>query len=117
MKCIGKRELDLAHRRQKEIDAVFSASSNAAISSILNSILAETTQHFRDEDQILESIDFPDAAPLAVEHRNLLETCHELIKGVEANSVAHGDIVHFIVHDLIKEHMLVADRKFFLYTK
>jgi diguanylate cyclase (GGDEF)-like protein/hemerythrin-like metal-binding protein len=83
--------------------------SCAELTAAIETIFAHVAEHFRDEEDILEEIGFPGLAEHAVEHQRLLQQGRALADGCAEAGAFSGEIIRYIVHDLVMEHMLSDD--------
>mgnify|MGYP001351551135 CR=1 FL=1 len=114
----GNQRIDSQHqalfRHSNELlEAVLSARPSLEISAIIARLLAEVSQHFHDEELLLETIGFPDRHKHIAEHVKLLERGLELSKMFETSTLTVSDLFQFLASEVIMLHMLEADRKFF----
>lgn len=82
---------------------------------LIDALLRDIEQHFRDEEAILESAGFPGAAEHAVTHRQLVASARELADHLHAGILTPGEIFQFLAHELIARHFLGADRLYLPY--
>jgi diguanylate cyclase (GGDEF)-like protein/hemerythrin-like metal-binding protein/PAS domain S-box-containing protein len=120
--CSGNQLIDTQHRAlfnvsNNLLEAVLSGHSSTAISHIITQLLDDASQHFRDEQKILETADFPGVSQHIIEHAELLAKGLELLEQFKAATLSVGDVFQFLVSDLVKIHMLVADREYFPFIR
>ncbi|OLN25044.1 putative two-component response regulator with GGDEF domain [Desulfovibrio sp. DV] len=83
--------------------------SCAVLSTAIDTAFRHVAEHFRDEERILQEIGFPGLAEHAAEHHRLLQKGLALATGCTEPAPFSGDIIRYIVHDLVMEHMLSGD--------
>ncbi len=115
--CCGNRLIDSQHQSLFQIanelfEAVLSGSTTTEISSIISSLLEAVSQHFRDEEAILESVAFPGIELHKTEHATLLAKGLDLSHLFEASTLSVGALFQFLAHDVVMVHMLGADREY-----
>ena len=119
--CSGNLLIDQQHQSLFNIsnelfDAILSAKPKEEISVMIGRLLADVTQHFHDEQIILERIMFPGLHEHVSEHTKLLARGVELSKYFEAGTLSVGDVFQFLAYDVVMIHMLGADREYFPFT-
>jgi diguanylate cyclase (GGDEF)-like protein/hemerythrin-like metal-binding protein len=83
--------------------------SCAALRAAIDTAFLHVAEHFRDEERILQEIGFPGLAEHAAEHHRLLHKGLALANACTETAPIAGDIIRYIVHDLVMEHMLSGD--------
>jgi diguanylate cyclase (GGDEF)-like protein/PAS domain S-box-containing protein/hemerythrin-like metal-binding protein len=84
---------------------------------LIQELIEHIQTHFSNEEQLLLEAGFPDAAAHAEIHRNLLERAYELTRLFELRQDSVGDLLGFLIHNVVARHMLRDDRKFFSWLK
>jgi len=80
--------------------------------------LIETIQmHFANEELVLRASGYPDAESHAQIHCRLVQRACELQRHFELQQDCTGELVGFLIHDVVARHMLRDDRKFFPWLK
>lgn len=72
--------------------------------------------HFDDEEQILNTMNYPEWAAHKEEHHHLLHRANELLVLYEAKEVEVYAFVTFVVRDVIWDHILLEDIRYFPYV-
>ncbi len=120
--CSGNRLIDTQHQelfRQSNrlLDAVESLRPNSVIVEMITHLLDDISKHFHDEETILKSVHFPGQVLHAEEHAKLYKRGLEIVKTIHADAYDLGDIVKFLVYEVVSRHMHQSDRKFFSFLK
>lgn len=120
--CCGNQLIDTQHKTlftaaNLLMNAVLGGCSKEQIRPVIGNLLEETVRHFRDEEQYLDTIDFPGLTSHAAEHALLLEKGRQLVKMFEEDQLAIGDLFSFLTYEVVMQHMLDADRAFFPYVQ
>jgi len=76
-------------------------------------LLADLEDHFHDEEKILRSIGYPDAAGHGEIHATLVARAMRMADDVSSDQSTLGDLLNFLAYDMVAKHMLSEDRKFF----
>jgi diguanylate cyclase (GGDEF)-like protein/hemerythrin-like metal-binding protein/PAS domain S-box-containing protein len=100
--------LDLAIRR----DAV-----PAAVLASLQKLMHHVGAHFEHEERLLSEWKYPDLETHALRHRRLLEHAQQVAHLVDDTSIPIGDLLRFLVAEVIHGHMLAEDSKYFELAK
>jgi hemerythrin-like metal-binding protein len=116
--CCGNQLIDsqhqaLFHLSNELLEAVFSARPAPEIGTITTRLLADISQHFHDEESILEAAGFPGLSQHVAEHARLLTKGRELAEEFAASTLMGGDLFQFLASEVILHHMLEADRDYF----
>lgn len=120
--CCGNKLIDDQHQAlfctaNDLFDAIFSGYSTTEISGLIDRLLADITQHFRDEQAILEKIGFAGVSYHAAEHASLLAKGAVLLEQFNAQTLSIGSLFQFLAYDMIMLHMFGADREYAKYMK
>ena len=89
----------------------------AAFEAAFDVLMAHVTQHFAHEEAILQAHSFSDLAAHAQQHQALVARAHALHQAAQTADVGdavQGELVKFLVTDLVAGHFLHADRAFFV---
>jgi len=118
----GNREIDAQHRKllllgNKLIDMSISKVTNDLMIKNLDLLVEEVTAHFAHEEQILAKLDYPQYEVHANIHKGLIVKAKYLKETYSAGEVKPADLFSFIVSELVLEHMLIEDVKFFSFLK
>jgi len=116
--CSGNPLIDsqhqtLFHLSNELLEAILSARPAAEISTTITRLLDEVSQHFHDEETILEAVGFPGRMQHVAEHAKLLARGLELAEEFKASTLTVGDVFQFLASEVIILHMLEADREYF----
>jgi len=88
----------------------------AAFEAAFEALLAHVVEHFAHEEAILLAHGFAGMADHARQHQALLARAHALHRStlaVDTGDATEGELVKFLVTELVSGHMLHADRDFF----
>lgn len=100
--------LDLAVRRDADPMAV-----RASLQRLLQNVVA----HFEHEERLLSEWRFPDLEEHASRHRRLLEHAQQVAHSIDEKTIPIGDLLRFLVAEVIHGHMLAEDSKYFELAK
>lgn len=114
----GHFQIDSQHRALFEhanglLRAILGHASKREIIQQINSLITEIKQHFADEGAVLETIVYPDAQHHYELHCRLLDRATQLAGRFEKGQLGEGELLHFLVYEVIAQHMLIEDRKYF----
>jgi hemerythrin-like metal-binding protein len=85
------------------------------VSALLDRLVNDIVEHFRDEELLIAAAGYPDVAGHAAIHAGLIEHTVQLVDRFYAGDVVLGDVFRFLAHDVVVRHMLGEDRAFFPY--
>ncbi|MCX5870945.1 MAG: diguanylate cyclase [Deltaproteobacteria bacterium] len=116
--CCGNQLIDSQHQAlfyisNELLETVISARPATEIAAILTQLLADISQHFHDEEAILEAIGFPGISQHVAEHAKLLAKGHKLAQEFKASTLTVGDFFQFLASEVIMLHILKTDRDYF----
>ncbi|NEX19780.1 diguanylate cyclase [Thiorhodococcus mannitoliphagus] len=116
----GHPLLDQQHRALFEhvnrlLDALLLSQPADEIAGLIELLIHDTIQHFKDEEAIITAAGYPGAANHAAIHRALIDQARSLANRFRVGSLDTGELFHFLAHDVIALHLLRADRTFFPY--
>lgn len=112
----GNPVIDEQHRRlfgigNQIINTASSDRDKHQIEVLLDELIAAIEAHFCTEEAQLARIHHPLLAEHQGVHRRLLARAHDLRDGYVAGRVVTGDLVGFMVYDLVNMHVLKEDVK------
>jgi diguanylate cyclase (GGDEF)-like protein/hemerythrin-like metal-binding protein/PAS domain S-box-containing protein len=113
----GEPVIDSQHRKMFElanklIESVFTRNEYPLeFSSALERLLLHIVQHFNDEEAILLKHHYIDYQAHANEHKALIERALELRD--TADNISIGELMNFLANDVVAQHLLKTDLKFF----
>ena len=115
----GEPTIDREHQELFElanvlIDFAFTRNENPqGFDSAMRKLLAHVVQHFADEEAILARNNYIDLDDHARAHKVLIERVLQLHDKAIAGEVTVGEWVNFLANDVVSQHMLKMDRKFY----
>ncbi len=116
----GHPLIDTQHRGLFEaanrlLTAMLSEHSKDEVAMLIDLLMRDLSQHFKDEEDLMKAACFPGAAEHAVIHRQLVETAIDLVARFHAGMLGIGELFQFFAQDVVARHLLTEDRKFFSY--
>ncbi|WP_029460799.1 diguanylate cyclase [Solidesulfovibrio alcoholivorans] len=79
---------------------------------LLVDIFVHVKKHFEDEEAILHANNYPEIDNHAAEHARLVRQYSKLIQTDTSKDIQTIDILQYIIHDIIMEHMIKEDSKY-----
>ncbi|MBP9806294.1 MAG: diguanylate cyclase [Candidatus Accumulibacter sp.] len=118
----GDERIDHGHRQlfadaNELLSAILSGETPDSVGKIVDSLMDDVVQHFRDEEAVIGTAGFPAAVEHIVLHRELVDKASRLVDDYRAGKQGIGDVFQFLAYDLVTKHMLGADRQFFAYVR
>jgi len=118
---MGCRVIDTQHRLLFDhgnllIEAMTQGVPKDVVESKIAEFVALAEDHFRSEEAILTSSQFPDLAAHRAQHRQLIERAATLIERYQRGHLETLELLNFIVYELTAQHLLGEDRKFRQYV-
>ena len=99
------------------LSAVVAGQPPSEVNLRLETLLAHTAQHFRDEEQLLRKAGFPELDAHLATHNRLLERARELQSEARGGVMNLGRLVSFLAAELVNGHLLTGDRQYFDHVK
>lgn len=82
----------------------------------MESLLTEVISHFNDEEAILKERSYPQQEEHAQLHRELIDQAQSVLERYKNDDLSPGELINFLVYEVIVQHMLTDDKKFFPYV-
>ena len=119
----GDAELDQAHRElfrlANELIYTFVSGEERPeqLLHTLDELIEAVSKHFNYEELVLKKHQFSELAEHLKKHQQLLARAHELRAKAQSWELSLGDLVNFVAQDMVLEHIIREDRKFFSFIK
>lgn len=117
----GHKEIDKQHKKilkivNSIIETIFKEGEYEVLENKLYDLLEHLEYHFEYEDSLLRELGYPYEYDHRMLHVELLKKIKNLIeKQKKVGNITHADIFEFIVGELVVEHLVKEDTKFFGY--
>jgi hemerythrin-like metal-binding protein len=116
----GDHGIDEQHRRLFEhanrlLDAVLASAARERVLVATRDLIGEITAHFRDEERLHADIGYPDRDGHAAEHLSLLRKAERLAAMAERDALPAADLFQFLAYEVIAQHLLGTDRRYYPY--
>jgi diguanylate cyclase (GGDEF)-like protein/hemerythrin-like metal-binding protein/PAS domain S-box-containing protein len=115
----GQHTIDQEHRKLFDLANVliekgFSREDDPhSFELALEELLAHVVQHFKDEEAILAQNHYADLNEHVRAHKALVTRALQIHSKVLDGGVTIGELVSFLADEVVAQHMLKVDRKFF----
>ena len=118
----GNEIVDRGHRQlfadaNRLLAALLSDQSAEQLGMIVDQLLTDVVEHFRDEEAVISAAGFPAAAEHLLLHAALTAEAHRLLDHYRSGTRGVGDVFQFLAYEVVTKHMLGADRLFFGYLR
>lgn len=118
----GNELVDRGHRLLFDnanalLGAILSKRGSTAVDPLIDQLLADIVEHFRDEESVIVAAGYPATADHAMTHRELVGRALAFVEEYKKGERWVGDLFQFLAYDVITVHMLGADRLFFPYVR
>lgn len=87
------------------------------VSALLDRLVNDIVEHFRDEELLIAAAGYPDVAGHIAIHAELIERTVQLVDRFYAGDATLGEVFRFLAHEVVVRHMLGDDRAFFPYLE
>ncbi len=93
-------------------EAVWDGKGHVAIAGILRFLADYTVQHFRDEEMLMDELNYPDSAAHKKSHENLLAEVSEFIGKFESGSVQSHLVISVVdrLGQWTRQHIRLEDK-------
>lgn len=114
----GNHGIDTQHRKlfkdgNNLISAIYGNRDDHNIETLLDALIDDIETHFASEETVLERKEFEDLENHRNIHQELLQEAYTLRDEVNNGVLDYVDVVNFFIYDLILNHILDEDRKYF----
>lgn len=115
----GNHGIDSQHKRLFKIgnaliDSVYGRQTKEEVALILDQLIVDATTHFTSEEALLESWDYIHLERHKQIHQDLLNDAYSLREAVDSDQLRYKDVLNFFINDLVINHILKEDKKYFL---
>ena len=90
---------------------------DSGFEKLFNESMDFIEQHFSDEEKLLRDIGYPMLAEHSRMHSELIERTDELRNKVRSKTMNEGELVAYVVNDVVFGHLVNEDRDFYKYVK
>ena len=116
----GNARIDSQHRQLFDyanslITAVIEQRPRDEVKPLVQALIDEAAAHFAEEETILRQQAYPGSSEHAAIHAQLLQQARGLANKYEDGSLGIGELFSYLAYDVVAQHMLAEDRKFFPY--
>lgn len=114
----GNTVIDSQHRGLFEhantlFQAILDNSLKSHISTLIDALISDVEQHFKDEESIIQRSDFAEYQHHQLLHRHLINEAKELFQRYQDDELRESELVHFFMYEVVSQHILIEDRKYF----
>ncbi|WP_197084289.1 diguanylate cyclase [Desulfovibrio sp. TomC] len=83
----------------------------------IKKLCADISNHFSDEEGILKSVGYPAIENHCLIHKTLATRATQILNDYTSGATSLGSIFSFLALDVIYNHMIIEDKKFFTYVR
>mgnify|MGYP000888472365 CR=1 FL=1 len=118
----GDERIDHGHRQlftdaNELLGAILSEQAIDRVGAIVDRLIADVLEHFRDEEAVVAAAGFPGLAEHKLLHAELANKALQLVEDYRVGKQGVGEVFQFLTYDVVTKHMLGADRQFFAYLR
>lgn len=111
---IDEEHKELFARANKLIQsAIHGEDDPKQIILLLDELIGSVGSHFSSEEAVLRQYHYPDIEDHVLKHQRLVGRALELRSMAEDGELTLGDLVTFLVQEVVAKHMIKEDSKFF----
>lgn len=116
----GNKTIDGQHRNLFRLanlllNALLDGQTRESCQNRINTLNNEISKHFDTEEEIIEASGYPGLEKHKKIHQGLLEKAKEAAKRYGEENLGLGEVLNFLIVDVVSEHMLREDVKFYEY--
>lgn len=105
---------ELFHLASELINRAIKREENpAAFEEAFQALLTHTAAHFYSEEQLLAAHQYDALDAHAQAHNELIQRAEQLYQAAIHREMTMGELINFIIDDLVKGHMFKTDRQFY----
>ncbi len=114
----GNALIDAQHRSLFEqanvlLQAILDNQEKNEIVQLIKSLVIEIEHHFHDEEAIFQQAAYADSEHHLSLHAHLIQRARTLTSRFEKDQVGAADLLHFLTYEMVAQHILIDDRKYF----
>jgi hemerythrin len=114
----GNQTIDSQHHylfqlSNRLLSAIIAGESKEHCLNLINALVEHVKEHFKDESEIFISANYEDSENHCKIHDKLLDQCAELAEKYKHDSLSLGEVLVFLASEVIHNHMIIEDKKFF----
>lgn len=110
---IDQQHQDLLERSNALIAIILKGDMHVSINEELGTLLQQIRSHFDDEEEILRERGYEALCSHVESHQSLLIKAESLAERSAEGRLLPGDVVRFIVGDVVSKHLIQEDMLFF----
>ena len=114
----GNQGIDEQHKKLFKLGnlllhAILTGWPRANIIELMDKLISEVEHHFASEEALLESWDYLEIDKHKRIHQALLDDAKALRDEVDEGTMTYASVIHFFVNDLIVQHIIQEDKRYF----
>ncbi|PNI05607.1 diguanylate cyclase [Vibrio diazotrophicus] len=114
----GNAVIDTQHRALLEhsnilLQAILDNREKSEISQLVDCLISDIEQHFKDEEAIFQKAGYSDCKHHIELHEKLIDRARRLSDHFFNGQVRDSELLHFIMYEMVTQHILIEDRKYF----
>ncbi|WP_295448132.1 diguanylate cyclase [uncultured Thiodictyon sp.] len=114
----GSAQLDDQHRAlfdhsNQLLSAILDNRSKPEIMALIRVLVDSIKHHFMDEEAIMRVLGYAQAEPHCVLHQRLMARAEQFADRFAQEQLGVGEIFQYLAHELVAQHILIEDRKYF----
>jgi hemerythrin-like metal-binding protein len=118
----GNATIDEQHRKLFEdanelLPAMIGGHPKDECLTLINRLLTDVLNHFRDEEVILRAAEYPFFVHHRHCHVDLLAKATALAEKYSRDKMKPGELFSFLAYDIIAQHMFIEDRRYIPYIE
>lgn len=99
------------------IAAMMGSKENLVCRQYMESLIADVSEHFEEEEALIDSVSYPDADEHKKVHEKLLASALQMMTRHEQGNLEIAEVLDFLAVQVVSDHMLKDDREFYTFLK
>lgn len=113
---IDSEHKKLIHDGNKLISAMIDKKGEPVCRALLFDLIEDIKDHFESEEKVFLETKYPYIENHIISHKNLLKKAEELISKSNQGKLNLGDVVSFVIYEVVAQHLAIEDKGYFPYV-
>jgi len=112
---IDEQHKQLFKTANELLDGMLAGLPKTTCTEIISKLCVDISNHFSDEEGMLKSTGYPKFEDHCLIHKTLATRAKQILNDYTSETTSLGNIFSFLALDVIHDHMIIEDKKFFSY--
>ena len=116
----GNLQIDEQHQNLFKLanmllTAMIAPQEKAVCHQYIEALISDISKHFKTEEQLIEEAGYPHTEEHRQIHKKLTNDALKIARHHKTGRLKIAEVFHFLAMEVVSQHMLNEDRKFFAY--